>query len=111
MPLKKRAHVLVHTKCAQFARAYGVSFTRLSIGSARTRWGSCSSKGALRFNYRIAALPAALADYIIVHEICHLRHMNHSPAFWKEVARSVPQHRALRAILRRTAFSFNNRIY
>lgn len=105
-PLKRRAKHLAQTRCTQLAGAYGVRLGRVSIGAARTRWGSCSHRGALRFNYRIAALPAHLAEYIIVHEICHLAEFNHSPKFWALVARAAPDHAARRAQLRRIAFSF-----
>lgn len=72
----------------------------ITIKNHRTRWGSCSKRGNLNFNYRIVFLPVELARYIVVHEVCHLYELNHSPNFWKYVARLVPDHRVCRARLR-----------
>ncbi len=102
---KEAARVLVHAKLAQFAPRYGVIYNKVFIKNSRTRWGSCSEKGNLNFNYRIALLPEALADYVVVHELCHLIHFNHSPAFWAEVARTVPNWRVLRRQLRTVKLS------
>ena len=73
---------------------------RVAIRNQRSRWGSCSKQGNLNFNYKIALLPDALADYIVVHELCHLGEFNHSQAFWDLVAVAVPDHRERRAELR-----------
>lgn len=71
----------------------------IRIKNHKTRWGSCSSRGNLNFNYRIIFLPPELAEYIIVHELCHLLQPNHSVHFWDEVARIVPDHREKRSRL------------
>jgi predicted metal-dependent hydrolase len=104
--LKKRAAALASARCAHFANIYDVRFKRISIRAQKSRWGSCSKSGTLSFNYKIAALPAVVADYIIVHEICHMREMNHSKKFWDLVARMVPEHRAVRKELRNTVIVF-----
>ncbi len=78
----------------------GVSPGRLSIRDQRTRWGSCSCRGNISLNWRLMLLPQPLAEYVTVHELCHLRHMNHSGAFWDMVATLVPDWRARRAELR-----------
>jgi predicted metal-dependent hydrolase len=62
------------------------------ISSARTRWGSCSSRGSLSFTWRLVMAPVEVVDYVIVHELAHLRVHNHSPEFWKEVARLMPDY-------------------
>lgn len=67
---------------------------------AKTRWGSCSTSGRLFFNSRLAMLSEDVAEYIVVHELCHLQHMNHGRAFWDAVESALPQSRALRARLR-----------
>ena len=81
------------------ARA-GVSYGRISFRCQRTRWGSCSSKGDLSFNCLLALVPEQVLDYVIVHELCHRRQMNHSPAFWAEVARLLPDYEKARAWLK-----------
>lgn len=97
--LKHRALILTESRCAYFAKVYGFSYRKISVRVQKSRWGSCSTKGNLSFNYKIAALPAAMADYIIVHEICHLGEMNHSKKFWALVARTIPDHKKLRTEL------------
>lgn len=83
------------------AAEMGVEPGRVSIRRQRSRWGSCSSLGNLNFNLRLSALPDHLKDYIVVHELAHLREMRHSPAFWAICARHYPDHRGAEAELRR----------
>lgn len=97
---KEAARALAHARLAHFNQAYGFAIGRVAIRNQKTRWGSCSKRGNLNFSYRIALLPPVLADYVIVHELCHLGEFNHSPAFWALVARACPDHRALRRALR-----------
>jgi len=78
----------------------GVSFARVAIRDQKTCWGSCSRKGNLNFNYKIVFLPPHLQDYVIVHELAHLRELNHSPRFWALVASVIPDWRAARRELR-----------
>jgi predicted metal-dependent hydrolase len=104
--LKKEALAIAQARCAQVARVYGVHYKKISIRAQKSRWGSCSQKGTLSFNYKIAALPAHVCDYIIVHEICHLLEMNHSKKFWQQVARMVPEHQKIRKELRDTLIVF-----
>lgn len=89
---KERARALVHARLAHWSAHYGCSYGRVAIRDQRTRWGSCSSKQNLNFNYRIIFLPLHLADYIIVHEVCHLLELNHGPQFWAHVARACPEY-------------------
>ncbi len=79
---------------------YGFDYQKVSVKNQKTRWGSCSKKGNLSFNYRIAFLPIALADYIIVHELCHLKAFNHSQNFWTLVMQTTPQHKEIRKKLK-----------
>ncbi len=93
---RKRMRSLLDEVCEK----YGFSYTRLSVTSARGRWGSCSAKGHISFSFRGAFLPDALAYYLAVHELCHTRHLDHSPRFWAEVSNILPDYRALRAELK-----------
>ena len=99
--LQRQARQVFEQRCAHFAPQLGVRITRLSLSSASTRWGSASASGAVRLNWRLIHFALPVIDYVVTHELAHLREMNHSPAFW-EVVRSVlpdfEQHRgALRA--------------
>ena len=85
------------------ARALGVRYTRLSIRDQRTRWGSCSRSGALSFNWRLLLAPEQVLDYVIWHEVCHLRVMDHSPRFWSLVADHCPDYRDHVSWLKRNA--------
>lgn len=92
----ERTRALVHARVAFYAKAYGISYGAISIRKQKTRWGSCSRAGNLSFNYRIGFLPPYLADYIIVHELCHIIEHNHSERFWAQVARVFPNPHTLR---------------
>lgn len=89
---RERARALVHERLEHWSTHYECSYGRVAIRDQRTRWGSCSSKQNLNFNYRIIFLPPHLADYIIVHEVCHLLELNHGPQFWALVARACPEY-------------------
>lgn len=95
-----RAQRLVRDKIVLWNRHYGVPFNKISIRAQSTRWGSCSRSGTLSFNYKLFFLPDHLVDYIIVHELCHVREMNHGKKFWALVAETVPDHVGRRAELR-----------
>ncbi len=105
--LKRNALALAQGRCMHFAKYYGFSYNRISIRAQKLRWGSCSSAGNLSFNYRIAVLPPQIADYVVVHELCHLAEMNHSGRFWTLVARAVPDHKRVRKELRNIIVSFS----
>ncbi len=96
---KESARALVIARLAHFNQVYEFTYGAVAVRNQRSRWGSCSSKGNLNFNYRIALLPAHLADYIVVHELCHRGEFNHSQRFWDLVARAMPNYEVLRAEL------------
>ena len=81
------------------ASQLGVLPSRVAIRGQRSRWGSCSGRGTVSLNWRLMMVPSALADYVVVHELCHLRHMNHSPRFWEMVGEVVPDYRERRRSL------------
>ncbi len=97
---KARALKVVEEKVAKFNAVYQFPYKKISIRNQKSRWGSCSSKGNLNFNHKIALLPEHLAEYIVVHELCHLGQMNHSRKFWDLVAVTMPNYLQLRRELR-----------
>lgn len=98
---KKAAERLVIRKITELNSFYQFRFSKISIRNQRTRWGSCSSRGNLNFNYKIIFLPEKMIDYIIIHELCHLKELNHSPKFWRLVAQKIPNHREIRKDLQK----------
>ncbi|MSR76168.1 MAG: M48 family peptidase [Candidatus Ryanbacteria bacterium] len=99
--LSLEAKALAVQRLRYFNQSYGFAYNKIAIRDQKTKWGSCSIKGNLNFNYRIALLPAELADYIIVHELCHLRELNHSKRFWALVAKTLPNHKELRKAVKK----------
>jgi predicted metal-dependent hydrolase len=97
----EKARELVHDRLKYFNQFYNFTYNDVRIKSHYTRWGSCSSKGNLNFNYKIALLPSELADYIIVHELCHLGEFNHSENFWNLVEKQIPDYLERRDRLRK----------
>jgi predicted metal-dependent hydrolase len=80
-------------RCRYFAGIMGVRYGRITIRNQKTRWGSCSSGGNLNFNCLLMLAPPEVRDYVVVHELAHLKEMNHSPRFWKEVEKVLPDYR------------------
>ncbi len=101
---KETARTLVHRKLEQFNHHYGFSYHKVAIRDQQSRWGSCSKKGNLNFNYRLIFLPDTLADAVIVHELCHLKEFNHGKNFWALVAETIPDHRERKLKLSKIPF-------
>lgn len=97
---KEAARTLIHERLAYYNAHYQLSFNRVAVRNTRRCWGSCTSLGNLNFNYKLLFLPERHADYIIVHELCHLKELNHSSRFWDLVAETLPDYKARRAELR-----------
>ena len=97
---KKDAGILVKERLEYFNQFYNFKYGRVAIRNQKTRWGSCSKKGNLNFNYKIVLLTSKQSDYIIVHELCHLKEFNHSGSFWSLVAETVPDYKEIRSSLR-----------
>lgn len=98
---RKETAKFVKERIAVLNESYGFSYASITIRNQKSRWGSCSRQGNLSFNYRLAQLPRELADYVIVHELCHLKELNHSKRFWALVAQTVPSPKEVRKELRR----------
>jgi len=97
---KKQARIVLMERVVFFANKYGFEVTKIRISSARTRWGSCSRKGTLNFTWRLVMAPPDVIDYVVVHELCHLRELNHSPAFWAQVEAILPDYKPKRKWLK-----------
>lgn len=104
----KTARALAHERAAHFAALGGFEYGTISIRNQSSRWGSCSAPRSglcnLSFNYRIVHVSPELVDYLIVHELAHTRQHNHSPAFWAEVGKLIPEYEKKRRELHRYQF-------
>jgi predicted metal-dependent hydrolase len=98
--LQREARAVFEARCAHFAARLAVRVTRLSLSSAQTRWGSANANGAIRLHWRLVQFPMATIDYVVVHELAHLREMNHGPKFWDVVRSVVPDFEAAKSGLR-----------
>lgn len=99
--LKSTALTLVTEKVKHWNTHYNFPYKNITIKNTKTRWGSCSRTGNLNFNYKIALIPEPLADYIVVHELCHLGQFNHSQKFWNLVGETIPNYKELRTKLKK----------
>ncbi len=97
---KAAAMTLAAKRLAHFNAQYKLTYRRLTIRNGKTRWGSCSRTGSISFSYAIALLPPVLADYIVVHELCHVKEFNHSPRFWKLVSEAIPDYKERKKLLK-----------
>jgi predicted metal-dependent hydrolase len=90
---RAQAAILLQQKAREYAAAFGVEYGRFSIRGQRTRWASCSHKGTLSFNWRLIMAPERVVDYVVIHELAHLKEMNHTRRFWQLVAERCPSWR------------------
>ena len=100
LALTQQAKADFAQRAEYFAPLVGVSYGRITIRSQKSRWGSCSGKGNLNFNFLLMLATEEVRDYVVVHELCHRKEMNHSPKFWAEVGRVLPGYRAQRQWLK-----------
>ncbi len=98
--LKAQAKELLGQETEKQAKRMGVEYPSVRISGAKTRWGSCSGKNALRYTFRLCYCPVEIIEYVVVHELAHIRHKNHSPAFWREVEKYLPDWRVRRKWLK-----------
>jgi predicted metal-dependent hydrolase len=95
---------IAEKKVLEFNKFYNFSYGKINIRDQKSRWGSCSGKGNLNFNYRVFLLPESEMDYVVVHEICHLKEMNHSKNFWDLVGKKSPDYKKIRQGLKKYTF-------
>lgn len=108
--LARQALQAIPERVAHFAPLVGVSYGRITIRNQRSRWGSCSGKGNLNFNCLLMLAPPEVLDYVVVHELCHRKEMNHSARFWAEVARVLPDYQKSRQWLKDNGAALINRL-
>lgn len=97
------AERVITTRVAELSRRFGFSYRSVSINSAGKRWGSCNARGALNFTYRLVMAPDDLIDFVILHELCHTVHQNHSPSFYTALGTVLPDHEERNRRLKKTA--------
>ena len=97
---RKEARKLLLQKAEYFGRLMEVSHGRITIKDQRTCWGSCSARGNLNFNWRLILMPEEILDYVVVHELAHLKQLNHSPKFWSIVGEILPDYKVRRKWLK-----------
>ena len=104
--LRQQARRELPTRLLDLATRHGLTVSRVSIRNQRSRWGSCGRDGHICLNWRLVLMPPSVRDYVLVHELMHLRRMDHSPAYWRLVAEAYPDYRSAREWLRRHGPSF-----
>jgi len=103
---REQARYFVENRISYFNKFYKFEINRIAIKNTSARWGSCSSKRNLNYNYKIIYLKPALADYLIVHELCHLKEFNHSKRFWSLVYKTIPAYVKINKELRRIPIKY-----
>ena len=97
---RKKAEEVIHDRLQFFNEHYQFKYNRVTLRNQKTRWGSCSHLKNLNFNWRLIMAPIEVIDYMVVHELCHLKEMNHSKRYWNLVAVTIPNHKTVRKWLR-----------
>ena len=97
---KERAKGIISRRVQHYAQLMGVNYGRITIKDQKSRWGSCSEKSNLNFSWRLILMPIEVMDYVVVHELAHLKQMNHSQAFWEEVEKILPNYKEQRKWLK-----------
>jgi predicted metal-dependent hydrolase len=90
----RQTRQVIGTRLTWYAHEHGFLYKKIRIGAARTRWGSCSTTGTLSFTWRLLMAPPEMIDYVVVHELVHIRTKNHSPAFWEALAAIMPDYKS-----------------
>lgn len=101
---RQKASEIIHDRLEHLNEDYGFKYHQVAFRNQKTRWGSCTAKGNLNFNWRLVMAPIEVIDYIVAHELCHLKQMNHSGKFWELVAQTIPDHKRWRKWLKDNHF-------
>ena len=101
------ARECITKRASYYAAQLGVTYSSIRIAEQKTRWGSCSSRGTLSFHWRLVLAPPAVMDYVVVHEVCHLIHMDHSPDFWAEVESLMPDYKVYKTWLKKNGLALS----
>ncbi len=104
--LKKQARKILTKRTDYYKEILNVDYERIRIGNQKTIWGSCSSKKTISYNCHLVLMPEQIMDYVVVHELCHLVEMNHSPAFWEKVSEILPDYQSRRKWLKENGNSY-----
>ncbi|MBI4034728.1 DUF45 domain-containing protein [Candidatus Saccharibacteria bacterium] len=99
---RRRAELVLPKRLAELARKHNYKYRQLKLRKLSARWGSCSSRGDITLSYLLVELPDEFADYVMLHELVHTRHLNHSQSFWRELESALPQARQLQRRLRQS---------
>ena len=108
--IKKKARVVIPQRVEYYAKMAGISYNRIFIRLQKSRWGSCSVDGNLNFNCLLVLMPPEILDSVVVHELCHRRHMNHSKKFYDEVLRIFPDYKRCNKWLKQNGGAYFKRI-
>ncbi|MCQ2576103.1 MAG: M48 family metallopeptidase [Treponema sp.] len=108
--IKKKAKKLIPERVEYYSKLSGISYNRIFIRLQKTRWGSCSADGNLNFNCLLADMPLEILDSVVVHELCHRRHMNHSKAFYEEILKIFPEYKKCDKWLKQNGNAYFKRI-
>ena len=105
--LKEKARRILTERTEYYKQILNVDYTKIRIAEQKTRWGSCSGRGVISYNWRLILMPDMILDYVVVHELCHLIEMNHSKAFWNLVGTVLPDYQKRRAWLKENGMLYS----
>ncbi len=106
---REMATDILNWECDRLSKIMGVTYNKVTIRDQKSRWGSCSSNGNINLNWRLLFMHPKIARYVVVHELAHRKHMNHSKDFWNEVERTMPDYRKYRALLKQNGYKYIRR--
>lgn len=106
---REMATDILNWECDRLSKIMGVTYNKVTIRDQKSRWGSCSSNGNINLNWRLLFMHPKIARYVVIHELAHRKHMNHSKEFWSEVERTMPDYKKYRALLKQNGYKYIRR--